>query len=181
MTSLISWTGIDNRGPASLYIASDSRLSNSTASWDCGRKVFACRNSPDIFGYCGAVLLPSQIISQLTDAIDSGILFPVDATPEQRLLIAKQYISDAASSFPEQSPFKIAYGTRNGEGFGASFYVATISWVNNKKVKVAEYEMPEQSDLVFAAGSGKPVVEDFQFEWRTGDVGRTSRSILSFL
>ncbi|MBR9803156.1 hypothetical protein GYB59_16345 [bacterium] len=178
MTSLISWTGVDNRGPASLYIASDSRLSGSTKSWDCGRKVFACRNSPDIFGYCGAVLFPSQFISQLIDAIDAGVLFPVSATPGQRVSILRQYIDDAAASFPEQSTFKIAYGTRNGEGFGASFLVATISW-DTKNVSVTEYDMPRQSDLVLAAGSGTPVVEDFQFEWRTGDVGQTSRAVFS--
>jgi hypothetical protein len=179
MTSLISWTGIDKRGPASLYIASDSRLSKSATYWDCGRKVFACRQSPDVFGYCGAVLFPSLLISQLIDAIDAGILFPADASPQDRLSILKRYINDAAASFPEQTPFKIAYGTRDGEGFGANFCVATISWDNAKNVAVTEYEMPKQSDLIFAAGSGAPVVEDFQFQWRTGDVGRTSRAVFS--
>ncbi len=179
MTSLISWTGIDQRGPASLYIASDSRLSASATHWDCGRKVFACRQSADVFGYCGAVLFPSQILSQLIEAIDAELLLSADDGPRKRLSIIVRYIENAAAGFPESAPFTIAYGTRDGEGFGAKFFVATISWSHNKQLTVKEYEMPNQSDLVFAAGSGKPAVEDYQFQWRTGDIGRTSRAVFS--
>jgi hypothetical protein len=47
MTTLISWVGVDNRGAASLYFASDSRISWPGAEiWDHGRKLFACRRYP---------------------------------------------------------------------------------------------------------------------------------------
>ncbi len=179
MTSLISWVGVDNRGPASVYIASDSRLSSGHAHWDSGRKVFACTASADIFGYCGAVLFPSQLLGQLTQSIDNGILFPENARPQQRLEIVTQSISDGASRFPEQVPFTIAYATRDGHGFGASFLIATISWKRNSPTLIKTYPVPSESDLLFAYGSGQPVVDEFHFNWKRSDVGRTSRAVFS--
>ena len=57
MTTLISWVGIDQRRPTSLYLASDSRISwgSQHHRWDVGRKLFSCKVSADIFGYCGDV------------------------------------------------------------------------------------------------------------------------------
>ncbi len=71
MTSLISWVAIDSRGPASFYVASDSRISWARdAHWDMGRKLFTCRHSPDLFGYCGDVLFPSLLLSQVSQLLD---------------------------------------------------------------------------------------------------------------
>ena len=75
MTTLFSWTGIDTHGPASIYIASDSRISwGKNATWDAGRKLFASKNFPEIFGYCGSVSFPIQILGQLIEHIDDGLL-----------------------------------------------------------------------------------------------------------
>lgn len=58
MTSLVVWTGVDSRAPASIYLASDSRLSwDNGDTWDFGRKVFASHRYPDILGYYGEVFL----------------------------------------------------------------------------------------------------------------------------
>lgn len=65
MTAFLSWVGVDHRGPASLYLASDSRISwtdNEVRSWDRGRKVFACSRTPDVLGYVGDVLFPSLVL-----------------------------------------------------------------------------------------------------------------------
>jgi hypothetical protein len=75
MTSLASWIGIDSRGQSSIYIVSDSRISwGENAVWNYGRKVFASRTTPEIFGYCGDVLFPSMFLSQVVDSISIGQL-----------------------------------------------------------------------------------------------------------
>jgi hypothetical protein len=76
MTLLVSWLGVDTHGIASAYIASDSRVSwGRETNFDHGRKVFAFRSSPDILGYCGDVLFPTMVLSQITEIADNGLLF----------------------------------------------------------------------------------------------------------
>jgi hypothetical protein len=66
MTLLVSWAGVDTHGTASAYIAADSRISwGNPAVFDHGRKVYALRSSPDILGYCGDVLFPAIVLSQI--------------------------------------------------------------------------------------------------------------------
>jgi hypothetical protein len=66
MTLLVSWIGVDPHGTSSAYIAADSRVSwGDVANFDHGRKVFAFRHSPDILGYCGDVLFPTMVLSQI--------------------------------------------------------------------------------------------------------------------
>lgn len=75
MTAFAAWVGVDQRGPASLYLASDRRISWSGQpfrTWDSGRKVFACSTHPDVFGYVGDVLFPSLVLGQVATLIDSG-------------------------------------------------------------------------------------------------------------
>lgn len=179
MTSLVGWIGVDSRGPASVYLATDSRLSKPHANWDSGRKVFACSSSADIFAYCGAVLFPSQVLGQLTESIDAGTSFPTDATPQQRLETFVKTISDAVSAFPERDAFTIVYATRDDDGFGASFLIAAVTWEPIGGISKRTYSVPNQSDLLFAYGSGKPSVEECNFKWRQSDVGRTSRAVFS--
>ena len=63
MTSLVAWVASDSHGPASLNLASDSRISWTAGRsvvhhWDHGKKVFASATSPVIVGYVGDVLFP---------------------------------------------------------------------------------------------------------------------------
>jgi hypothetical protein len=70
MTSLVSWIGVDSLAPASIYLASDSRISwGNRLTWDYSRKLFASRNHPEILGYFGDVLFPSQVLGQLIDLV----------------------------------------------------------------------------------------------------------------
>jgi len=68
MTSLVAWVGVD-RKPGSLYLASDSRLTWTVRKgeapvrkWDSGPKVFASRQTADIFRYWGFTEFPSQLL-----------------------------------------------------------------------------------------------------------------------
>jgi hypothetical protein len=126
------------------------------------------------------VLFPTQVLSQLVDAIDSGVLFdPSNKCPLTRLSIIETRIKHSVTAFPERTPFSIVYGTRTGEGFGAEFQVAVISWDDVNGVQARMIDMPLQSDLILALGSGTPTVKEYQFEWRTSDLGRTSRTVFS--
>jgi hypothetical protein len=76
MTSLICWVGIDQRGPSSVYFASDSRVTwGGKTPWNHARKLFAARKYPHIFGYCGDVLFPTQALGQIVEMIDADLIF----------------------------------------------------------------------------------------------------------
>jgi hypothetical protein len=180
VTSLIGWVAVDNRGPSSAYLASDSRFSFNGVKWDCGRKLFACKTSADVFGYCGAVLFPSLVLGQLTELIDAGLLFPPNATPETKFEAIVAKIKSALADFPEsQYGFSIAYATRRGEGFTASFAIATLIWQPGKGWQEQWFPSPHHSDLLFAYGSGAQVAQDFHRTWKATEVGRTSRAVFS--
>lgn len=89
MTLIASFIGVDCKfpkpKPASIYIVSDSRISwGEKAKFDNGRKVFGCKNSPDIFGYCGDVLFPSIVLNQIADIADQGLLFEPNWTCKEK-------------------------------------------------------------------------------------------------
>jgi len=79
MTLLVAWLSRDQNRPSSAYIAADSRISLGRHAWDHGKKVFACKGQPWIFGFCGDVLVPTQIVAQLVDSIDSGLIIDPSA------------------------------------------------------------------------------------------------------
>ena len=75
MTLIVAWLSHDQKKPSAAYIAADSRISCDKSVWDCAKKVFVSKTQPMIFGYCGSVLVPSTLLAQLVDSIDSGFLF----------------------------------------------------------------------------------------------------------
>lgn len=78
MTLVVSWVGIDTKGPgsASAYLTGDSRISWGNGEYfDYASKVFAFNNYPDILGYCGDVLFPSIVLSQITEMADTEYLY----------------------------------------------------------------------------------------------------------
>ena len=176
MTSLIAWLAVDNRGPSSVYLASDSRFSGGGSKWDCGRKLFACKKSPDIFAYCGAVLFPTVILGQL----DEGLVFSANLTPLERFETITVKIKESLQNFPEaQHGFSIVYATRDGLGFGASFFVATLTWQPSYGWQTQLTPTPDHSDLLLAYGSGATVTKEFHSAWQTSEVHRTSRAVFS--
>src|SRR4051812_36635979 len=76
MTTLLAWGAADDHGLTAVYLAADSRISWGTnQKWDFGRKVFASKKHPDILGYCGEVSFTTQVLSQVIDMIDNGIIY----------------------------------------------------------------------------------------------------------
>lgn len=72
MTLLVAWTGIDSRSPASVYIATDSRVSwGKQEYFEHSNKTFALRQFPAIVGYCGDSLASQMLISQAMAVIEA--------------------------------------------------------------------------------------------------------------
>lgn len=73
MTLLVAWTGIDSRSPASVYIATDSRVSwGDQNHFDHSNKTFALRQFPAVLGYCGDSLSSQMLISQAIAVIEAN-------------------------------------------------------------------------------------------------------------
>ena len=129
MTSLASWIGIDSRGQSSIYIVSDSRISwSENAVWNYGRKVFASRATPEIFGYCGDVLFPSMFLSQVVDSISIG-KFDDIIDPRARAEKLLRCARASREGFPKigvEDSFSILYCSRSGVGMTSYFRAPRI-------------------------------------------------------
>ena len=86
MTSVIGWAAYDSRRLSAIYLATDSRVTWSPAPnvWDCTQKTFCLRNSPEAFAYCGDTLGMTQLISQITVAIEQGFIPPPSSNNDRR-------------------------------------------------------------------------------------------------
>lgn len=188
MTSFIAWIGVDSRGPSSLYLASDSRISWEISkgvfnSWDQGRKLFAATKSPDLLGYVGDVLFPSLVLGQITAAIDSGTLFPPGAIPEARFALISHAIKTSFGKLPElaKKPFTTFYATREGEGMKALFHLWALSWSDCGRWDEESIAIPPISSAIRVSGSGARVVDKWQSYWDSSSQGRTSRAVFGAL
>lgn len=182
MTSLIAWAGVDSRGPASVYLASDSRISWETGEkWDYGRKLFASHTHADLFGYCGTVFFPSLILGQFLALADAGALFAPDALPTERHKALLTLAATGLDGFPtkQRASFTIVHAGRLGLGMSSSFHLWRTDWSLEKGWRDAAIDLPTQSTLVCALGSGGGAVVRYDEKWRRSDVGRTSRAVFS--
>ncbi len=184
MTSLVSWAGVDSRATASIYIATDSRISwGQGSTWDAGRKVFASRSRPEVFGYVGDVLFPSLVLGQIADAIETPNPAQMPP-PETRFGKIRELIKAAFESLPsdERRPFRIGYGVRIGDGMHASFHFFSLRW---DQLPVGwssnQEQLPTSSDSIVIWGSGASSIELWKKRWDRSSQKSTSRAIFSSL
>ncbi len=187
MTTLLAWVGVDQRGPASIRIATDSRISWSAVTgsvsqkWDNGRKVFASQRHPDLIAYCGDVLFPTQTISQIIELIDKDAFFPTGASPEGKVQLIVSALEQAAAKYPtpQTRDFSIVFSTRIGEGMKGIFKFYSISFTGGKAKAIAPLDIPNQSREITTLGSGKVMFRPYLERWRASDTGGTSRAFFS--
>jgi len=181
MTAIAAWVGVDARSAASVYLASDSRISWSNGDhWDFGRKLFASRRHPELLGYCGDVEFPSLLLGQIVDLIDSDAFFTPHEDPRAKFQRIANMLRAALQTYPkqEQRTFSILYCTRAGVGMAASFHLATLSW--SKGVWAHGWvSMPQRSDLLVTLGSGAAQLRSTYEAWSQAQGERTSRSVFS--
>lgn len=171
MTTLIAWLGVDPRGPTSAYIASDSRLSNDQGTWDNCRKVFAARTRPEMFGYCGSVMFPSQVLGQLIDVIDLGLLDRAKSSAEKCDLIQwhlDESFSSSCTALSRQG-FSIVYISRLGEFMESAFTAIEWQWSFTNGWIRSELELPTRSGVIAARGTGAAAVNRWIELWRKAD------------
>lgn len=180
VTTLISWIGVDSRGQSSIYLASDSRISwGKSSSWDNGRKLFVSKNRPDIFGYCGDVLFPTQVLGQIVEQIDQFILFNRGETFGARAAIVLTALEIALNATPigQQRAFEVIYASRELEGMQSHFQVCRIGWNQSEKWTLVDLELSKHSGLIKGIGTGAAANAKWYDYWQRSDVARTSRSV----
>jgi hypothetical protein len=180
MTALISWLGADSRGPSSLYIASDSRLSwDKETKWDRGRKVFHSEKYPHIWGYCGDVLFPSLALGQIVSAIDGGGLFADSEAPDGKNAKVFECLQEHFETYPEKCrlDFSILHCHREEKGMTSVFFAWMISWNRKTGWTSKQIDAPKESGLVISLGSGAKSVDYWNGYMQRSDVSRTSRAV----
>ena len=183
MTLLVSWVGIDTHGIASAYIGADSRVSwGDIGHFDHGRKVFAFRSSPDILGYCGDVLFPTMVLSQMTEMDDWGLLFSAQASCKERFNAIKEKLVQQFDKYPRMVE-RITLGTLQVLHISRSsvdnpkFECRLMEWSRKSGWSLKQKMMPSKSGILVVLGSGaKEFNENFDRYSKGPDHG-TSRSI----
>lgn len=185
MTTLIAWWSRDQERFAALHVATDSRISwgSSSRRWDAGRKVFASTTTPDICAYCGDVVFPALVLSQLTSAADQGALFSAEATAAERHEII---VDGLKTSFqrrhdaPDES-FTVVHASRKGEGADAMPLLWRTTFNKDGKTWTdGPVEIDEAAPgVVMIAGSGSSALKAEALRWKESYIGGTSRSIYS--
>ncbi len=182
MSSLIAWVAVDSRGPASLYLASDSRITwgSPNTYWDQGKKLFTSSLTPDLFGYCGDVLFPSLFLSQIDSLLTNRLLPGKDTTPADGHEVLRKMAEQSFAAYPavNRAAFTLLHATREGQGMVSRFRLWRTDWSAARGWTDSEIELPSESVLMLAAGSGASVVTRQDDEWRRR-LGRTSRSVFS--
>lgn len=183
MTTLISWITYDQDKQASIYIASDSRLSwKKDTYWNSGRKIYCSNKYPEILGYCGDVLFCSQTISQVITYIDSCDILEKEYSPDKRFDLITELIKRSFGDYPKQfalGSFEIIYVTRIKK---YEFAVFSVEWATTSGWKVRCVKIPGSTGLVTASGSGGKLYEKkYLDEFLTSDIGGYSRSYYSCL
>ncbi|MFO0763029.1 MAG: hypothetical protein U0359_41720 [Byssovorax sp.] len=182
MTSSIAWVGADSRGPASLYLASDSRITwdGEPQRWNLGRKLFASRTTPDIFGYVGQVEFSLHLVGRLVDGLESGVVpaNPYDAS--RRCVIIQRQLEEAFLQLPitQQRYTLILYGAREGHGMTCSFRLWKVE-LSRTGCIVTSLDIPTTSSVLVVEGSGAPAMEPWQLRWERTSQGGTSRAVFS--
>lgn len=182
MTSLIAWIGVDSRGPSSVYLASDSRITWPTnGTWDRARKLFACSRYPHLLAYCGEVLFPSQTLGQITEMIDHGVLLKDSDSAEASIERIAAAIADAYRSYPAaaKANLEFLHSMRAGEGSLSRFLLERIRLNNEGKSDIEVIPVPDQSRVIAILGTGRGSIETHLARWEKSDAGGTSRASFS--
>ncbi|MEI4650875.1 hypothetical protein WAG28_23720 [Bacillus cereus] len=180
MTLVVAWIGVDTKGPGSVYIASDSRVSWGNKSYfDYARKVFAFNNYPDILGYCGDVGFPSIVLSQIIEMADSGLLFKDDFTCKEKFEAINETLKNAFLKYPSEVTYgslKIIHISREATD-NKKFVCHLIKWNPKDNWGYEEVTLPAESGLILAMGSGETEFQTNYGRYQNGDNTGTSRNV----
>lgn len=158
MTLLVAWATALAKVPNSVYLASDSRITwdRRKGRWDAGRKLFACRTSPDIFGFSGDVLFASQVLGQIIDLVDNGVLFNAASRAQRRhdAAVAALKASHLRRHDTPEADFEIVHIARSGSRMDTHFIGwATRFCANRRSWSDDEFELSPLKPAAFGSGA----------------------------
>lgn len=184
MTSLVAWIGIDSRAPASMYLVSDSRISWQSGKivWDFGRKLFASQKHPELLGFVGDVLFPSQVLGQIVALIDADLLFTRNESCQSKWEKVVQIVKQSYATYPKEpnQTFTIIYCTRENSGMESTFHLASLSWRRSHEwIDEGWATLPHASGIIKSYGSGGKAVEKWLSYWNNTSNKGTSRIVFS--
>jgi len=181
---LVVWVGADSRGPASLNIASDSRIGWTTGRsvlyhWDHGKKIFASSAAPLIVGYVGDVLFPSLVLPGAIDRIDRQVFRADGATVEGLISVLRREWRDYPAEM--RHPVTIYIGHRVGERMLAEFRLTALSNPDGGIDSWQARDIPvlPTSPWPVIDGSGRTAITKALKAWQESTAAGTSRSVFS--
>lgn len=154
-------------------------VASAPRTWDQGRKVFACRCKPHIFGYWGDVLFPALALPIIVDRLDRKVL---DSSADDMHGPVEQAIRSLWSDYPlaERRDLGLIHGFRHGEGMKCVFDLAIMSYEKGSDTWVTQrIPMPRTSALLRIAGSGITEVRRAHRLWQASEAAGTSRAVFS--
>lgn len=184
MTSLAVAIASDARGPCSLYLMTDSRITWATAAerWDVGLKTFASPNTADIFGFCGDAYFVPIALSQALELLSRGTLDLEHASADERHLAVIGLLKAAVAQVRTVNIASLTFfhGARDGEFMDSRFRLWRSQYEVRSKVWTDE-ELPlafGASYIAHADGSGKTELESQIIEVSRTAAGGTSRAAM---
>jgi hypothetical protein len=179
VTTIVAWAGVDQRKVASIYIASDSRISwGRTHQWNQGRKTFAALGTPHIFGYWGDVLFPSIALPTVLDELAAGAIRSRGSAFGEIGNGIRRLWADYPNQ--ERRDFGIVMATRRREAMDAVFALALMTFMaKTDSWELQEVPMPRTSARLLLDGSGASGFRDAEHLWEESSQGGTSRAVYS--
>lgn len=156
MTLIVGWIACDNKGdtkkPSALYFGSDSRYSwGHQHAFNYGKKVYAAKNLPEIFAFCGSVVFANMMLPPLIDLIDSGAFFKSN-DPKIKVQNIAEHFSSMVVSYvndPALNQTVILYGTKIKSRFSVFRFT-----FQNKAVQFTSVALKDCSSIIAVEGSG---------------------------
>lgn len=182
MTMLASWIGVDSHGTTSAYIMSESRFTWSIKNtYDYGKKVFASKRYPELFGYVGEVLFPSIVLSQIIEMIDTEILLKESMSCECKHKVISEKICYSLSKYSDVfggNTIQIVHITRDTivEGY-PSFHTYLLEYGKDKVWRDQKISMPEKSGVIKVLGSGAKEFNENYNRFQHMQNSSTSRNV----
>ncbi len=195
MTSLAAWVAVDQRGPSSVYIATDSRISwrdqrgHVIRRMDNSRKTSASDHSPQIFGFVGDVIFPALQLDTVSGLLERA----ASALSLEDSFERFQGLVDLAwrdVPHEERRDSWLVHFVRSGEGMESVFGLQVLHQATGTSVWESHiYDMPERSAVLDLLGSGSRHIHRTYGRWLSESIatagqqvdqrGHTSRAVFS--
>ena len=183
MTSLAAVLSVDSRGPAGLYLMTDSRITwkGYGGEWDAGQKTYFASNQAHIFGFCGNASFPPSVARQLIEQIESGIIGSSDDPDVVRadvLTVVRWAHSAATNKFFDG--FSLFHGYREGRGMKCNFHLWRYEYFHSTdKIYDSRLEIDTKTScLAHIDGSGKSTIQNIKETIDRGMAASTSRAAI---